>query len=383
MGPRTAASVKLHCDINHGRIVHLDRKEWSSFLKYISTKDFTPSKKVFHVMEALGYEFNGAVPPIHTFLVYTDLRFSRHNRDGDLHNRIRQIEGFAKAVVPPPNAPEERTAYFGRPHALDTVKYLTNRQIKDNLIQMGITHLTEVQQIVLRAPHRNVSRRTRRLPDIVSIFPPGVGKTVAYLLPAIMLLLEKEDDGSIYADQIINPLFSANARPKVLIICTITELVIEALEPALQITQGTPITVRAIYESSPVMDSVDVLEEGCHILAATPGRLEQMLNYDDGSMSEDRRRLITLKDIQLVIIDEAAELLDPQRQNDLANVLEAGPDLHLHSRWLFSRAMTEAERETLVRKYIPSYNKNNDAEQRFFRPKTWTPINDYIGPPGR
>jgi ATP-dependent RNA helicase RhlE len=155
--------------------------------------------------------------------------------------------------------------------------------------------------------------------DVVGIAQTGTGKTFAYLLPVLRLLP-----------------FSTQVNPRVLIILPTRELVVQVVDEAKKIAKYTNHRVLGVYGESNINRQKEAIVQGVDILVATPGRL-----YDLAVS-----RVLQLKSIQKLIIDEVDVLLDLGFRHQLINIFDILPQQRQHI--LFSATMTEEVDEVIT-----------------------------------
>lgn len=146
--------------------------------------------------------------------------------------------------------------------------------------------------------------------DFLGLAATGTGKTVAFGIP----LLEK-----------INPDFRAVQG---LILCPTREL---ALQVSGQIDLlGKHMGVRAlpIYGGAPYHDQIRGLKQGAKIVVGTPGRIIDHLE----------RGTLDLSNLEVVILDEADEMISMGFKEELEQILESAQSSNTQT-WLFSATM--------------------------------------------
>ncbi|OYT16715.1 MAG: ATP-dependent RNA helicase [Bacteroidetes bacterium 4572_77] len=123
--------------------------------------------------------------------------------------------------------------------------------------------------------------------DLMAFAQTGTGKTAAFLLPVLDILLDFEEDKNV----------------KALIIAPTRELASQIDQQLQGMAYYTPINSLAIYGGGDGIDfsqEKKALENGTSIIIATPGRL----------MSHLKMGYVNLKDLEFLILDEADKMLD-------------------------------------------------------------------------
>lgn len=146
--------------------------------------------------------------------------------------------------------------------------------------------------------------------DIIALAQTGTGKTAAFGLP----LIERIE-------------LSLNL-PQALIMAPTRELCIQITKDIKDFSRTQQqINTLAVYGGSSINKQIKALNRGVQIIAATPGRLLDLL----------RRGKIDTSAISTVVLDEADELLNMGFQNDLNAIFDTLPK-HYNT-WLFSATM--------------------------------------------
>ena len=145
--------------------------------------------------------------------------------------------------------------------------------------------------------------------DVLGRSNTGTGKTAAFGIPAI----EKVCQGT--------------RNPNALIICPTRELVTQVateLRKFSKYKEGVKIV--PIYGGQPIDRQIQLLKRGCGIVVGTPGRIMDHLN----------RRTLKLDDTNMVILDEADEMLNMGFKEDIEEILSMMPEGNEHQTVLFS-----------------------------------------------
>ena len=147
--------------------------------------------------------------------------------------------------------------------------------------------------------------------DVVALAQTGTGKTAAFGLP----LLSQVD-------------FS-NPATKALILAPTRELCVQIstdLKKYAKYIKGLKVT--EVYGGASIEGQIRTIKQSTpHIIAATPGRLIDLM----------KRKVINLKDIEVVVLDEADEMLNMGFKESIDTILEKTPPER--NVWLFSATM--------------------------------------------
>ncbi len=170
--------------------------------------------------------------------------------------------------------------------------------------------------------------------DLLAQAATGTGKTAAFALPMIHLLL---DDNA------------TKKRTRGLVLVPTRELAMQVAEAVHKYARGTGITVVPLYGGASMEQQMRALGRGCDIAVATPGR----------ALDHIRRKTLTLDAVRLLVLDEADEMLDMGFAEDIDTILSETPPTRQTS--LFSatmparilsiskRHLKDAERITIAR----------------------------------
>ncbi|MCE7991664.1 MAG: DEAD/DEAH box helicase [Roseivirga sp.] len=163
--------------------------------------------------------------------------------------------------------------------------------------------------------------------DLVGIAQTGTGKTFAYLLPLLRDLK-----------------FSKQVNPRILILVPTRELVLQVVEQAQLLTEYMSVRILGVYGGTNINTQGQEVAQGVDILVATPGRLYDLaLN-----------RLLQLKSINKLVIDEVDVMLDQGFRFQLQNIFELLPERRQNI--MFSATMTE-EVDELITDYFTNAAK--------------------------
>lgn len=181
--------------------------------------------------------------------------------------------------------------------------------------QLGFTEPMPVQKEVIPTL---LNQQT----DVVALAQTGTGKTAAFGLP----LVQKTDHS-------IN-------KPQALVLSPTRELCIQITKDIKDFSSNQhQISTLAVYGGSSINKQIQTLKRGVQIIAATPGRLLDLL----------RRGKIDTSAIKTVVLDEADELLNMGFQNDLNAIFDTLPKNY--KTWLFSATMPNSV-ERIANRYM-------------------------------
>ncbi|WP_157206185.1 DEAD/DEAH box helicase [Mariniflexile maritimum] len=148
--------------------------------------------------------------------------------------------------------------------------------------------------------------------DMVGIAQTGTGKTFAYMLPILK-----------------NLPFSKQESPRILVLVPTRELVVQVVEEVEKLTKYINTRVLGVYGGTNINTQKQAVANGVDILVATPGRVYDL------ALS----RVLQLKTIQKLVIDEVDVMLDLGFRHQLINIFDFLPEKRQNI--MFSATMTE------------------------------------------
>jgi len=148
--------------------------------------------------------------------------------------------------------------------------------------------------------------------DFIGLAQTGTGKTAAFGLP----LMDLVDTNSPN----VQALILAPTRE----LCMQISKQIEAFAKF-----DKKLKTLAVYGGADIVRQIKALRKGVHIIAATPGRLRDLI----------KRKAANLEDIQFMVLDEADEMLNMGFREEIDEILEGTPDSKRV--WLFSATMSK------------------------------------------
>jgi ATP-dependent RNA helicase RhlE len=148
--------------------------------------------------------------------------------------------------------------------------------------------------------------------DMVGIAQTGTGKTFAYMLPIIK-----------------NLKYSTEVNPRVLVLVPTRELVVQVVDEVEKLCKYTNNRVLGVYGGTNINTQRQAIAEGLDILVATPGR------FYDLALT----RVLQLKSIQKLVIDEVDVMLDLGFRHQIINIFDILPVRRQNI--MFSATMTQ------------------------------------------
>ncbi|GAA1118016.1 MULTISPECIES: DEAD/DEAH box helicase [Nesterenkonia] len=156
--------------------------------------------------------------------------------------------------------------------------------------------------------------------DIIGQAKTGTGKTLGFGIPAIQRVTSPDDAG--YDD------LPAPGAPQALIVAPTRELAVQVASDIKVASARRGIRVATIYGGRAYEPQIEELDRGVEIVVGTPGRLIDL----------HRQRHLKLKNVNIVVLDEADEMLDLGFLPDVETLLSAVPEIGRQT-MLFSATM--------------------------------------------
>ena len=165
-----------------------------------------------------------------------------------------------------------------------------NRQLLNAIADAGYTIPTPIQQKTIPL--------TLQGHDVLGIAQTGTGKTAAYLLPILMKVK-----------------YAQGKLPRCLIFAPTRELVIQIDKAVGELAKYTDIRHVALYGGLGPKTQIEAIQAGVDIIVATPGRFMDLYLRGD----------IGVKDIKIMILDEADKMMDMGFMPQIRSILEVIP----------------------------------------------------------
>jgi superfamily II DNA/RNA helicase len=155
--------------------------------------------------------------------------------------------------------------------------------------------------------------------DVLAASPTGSGKTLAFGIP----LAERVTD--------------ARGRPAALVLVPTRELASQVVDELAPIAAACSLRIAAVYGGTSVGAQAK-RARGAQILVATPGRLNDLIE----------RRLVSLRDVRVLVLDEADRMLDMGFRPQVDRILRDVPE---NRQTLLFSATLEGPVMDLARRY--------------------------------
>jgi ATP-dependent RNA helicase RhlE len=139
--------------------------------------------------------------------------------------------------------------------------------------------------------------------DVMAAAQTGTGKTASFILPILHMLSNPKHQ------------FKGNTL-RALVVTPTRELAAQVRESAVTYGRNLNLKSTAIYGGTSIRNQKKVLRRGIDILVATPGRLLDLYN----------QKSIDFSKIEILVLDEADQMLDMGFINDIKKIIRLLPD---------------------------------------------------------
>src|SRR6187455_1170510 len=138
--------------------------------------------------------------------------------------------------------------------------------------------------------------------DMLGQAATGTGKTAAFALPLLDILSQdtKTDRGKVRG----------------LVLVPTRELAMQVAEALHKYAKGSHLNVVPVYGGAPMDHQIRALRRGAEVVVGTPGRVLDHL----------RRQTLNLSTIEMVVLDEADEMLDMGFSEDIDAIISETPE---------------------------------------------------------
>jgi len=222
-----------------------------------------------------------------------------------------------------------------------------NTPLYNAIEDLGFTHPTPIQA---KAYNTVASGK-----DVVGIAQTGTGKTFAYMLPILK-----------------NLKFSLQENPRVLVLVPTRELVVQVVDEIEKLAKYINVRVLGVYGGTNINTQKRAIANGVDIIVATPGRLFDL------AVS----RVLQLKSIQKLVIDEVDVMLDLGFRHQLLNIFDILPERRQNI--MFSATMTDDVNDMIVEFFkkpeqvtvaVSGTPLENIKQERYNVPNFYTKVN--------
>jgi ATP-dependent RNA helicase DeaD len=135
--------------------------------------------------------------------------------------------------------------------------------------------------------------------DLMGQARTGTGKTAAFVVPILEGLQQRGEKGG----------------PQALVLTPTRELAAQVHGEFVKLSPGCSVSIVALCGGKPVRGQTSQLRRGADVIVGTPGRVLDHIG----------RRTLVLKDLRLVVLDEADRMLDIGFRPDIEKILRGCP----------------------------------------------------------
>jgi superfamily II DNA/RNA helicase len=198
--------------------------------------------------------------------------------------------------------PEETIISDEKPHEIEEKSFAdfnVRADIVESLADAGITHPFPIQAMTLPvalAGH-----------DIIGQAKTGTGKTLGFGIPALQRVVGPDDAG--------HEKLAAPGAPQALVIVPTRELAVQVANDLQNAARKRNARIATIYGGRAYEPQVEALQKGVEVVVGTPGRLIDLY----------KQKHLSLKNVKMVILDEADEMLDLGFLPDVETLIAGTP----------------------------------------------------------
>ncbi|MCX8453410.1 DEAD/DEAH box helicase [Paenarthrobacter ureafaciens] len=210
--------------------------------------------------------------------------------------------------------PEETITSDETPHEIEEKSFAdfdVRADIVESLADAGITHPFPIQAMTLPVALGGH--------DIIGQAKTGTGKTLGFGIPVLQRIEGRDDPG--YAK------LAVQGAPQALIIVPTRELAVQVANDLETASRKRNARIATIYGGRAYEPQIDALQKGVEIVVGTPGRLIDLY----------KQRHLSLKNVKMVVLDEADEMLDLGFLPDVETLIAGTPPVR--QTLLFSATM--------------------------------------------
>lgn len=173
--------------------------------------------------------------------------------------------------------------------------------------------------------------------DVAAQAQTGTGKTAAFLITVL--------------DRLVRSGAGSGQNPSALIVAPTRELALQIYEDARVLGAYTGVRMSAVFGGVDYEKQAQQLREGTDIVIGTPGRLIDFL----------KQKVLVLKDVQVLVVDEADRMFDMGFIRDLRYLLRRLPPYEKRQSMLFSATLNYRVLEL-------AYEHMNSPEEIYIEP---------------
>jgi len=171
-------------------------------------------------------------------------------------------------------------------------EYPLSKQIQKAIAELGFINPTPIQEKV-------IPEILEKGTDIIGLAQTGTGKTAGFGLP------------------VLQQLNASGKSVQSLILCPTRELCMQITSDLVNYSKYmSGVSIVSVYGGTSIVPQINALKKGAHIVVGTPGRTLDLI----------KRKVLSLRKIRWIILDEADEMLNMGFKDDLDAILEDTPE---------------------------------------------------------
>ncbi|WP_314191389.1 DEAD/DEAH box helicase [uncultured Arthrobacter sp.] len=198
--------------------------------------------------------------------------------------------------------PEETIISDEKPHEIaekSFVDFDVRADIVESLADAGITHPFPIQAMTLPVALSGH--------DIIGQAKTGTGKTLGFGIPVLQRVVGRDDAGF---DKLPSP-----GAPQAMVIVPTRELAVQVANDLQTASRKRNVRIATIYGGRAYEPQIDALQKGVEVVVGTPGRLIDLY----------KQKHLVLKNVKIVVLDEADEMLDLGFLPDVETLIAGTP----------------------------------------------------------
>ncbi|MFP3459314.1 DEAD/DEAH box helicase [Arthrobacter globiformis] len=198
--------------------------------------------------------------------------------------------------------PEETIISDEKPHEIAEKSFAdfdVRSDIVESLADAGITHPFPIQAMTLPVALTGH--------DIIGQAKTGTGKTLGFGIPVLQRVVGRDDAGF---DKLPSP-----GAPQAMVIVPTRELAVQVANDLQTASRKRNVRIATIYGGRAYEPQIDALQKGVEVVVGTPGRLIDLF----------KQRHLVLKNVKIVVLDEADEMLDLGFLPDVETLIAGTP----------------------------------------------------------
>jgi superfamily II DNA/RNA helicase len=198
--------------------------------------------------------------------------------------------------------PEETIISDEKPHEIaekSFADFSVRADIVESLADAGITHPFPIQAMTLPVALSGH--------DIIGQAKTGTGKTLGFGIPALQRVVGQDDPGF--------GKLPAPGAPQAMVIVPTRELAVQVANDLQTASRKRNARIATIYGGRAYEPQIEALQKGVEVVVGTPGRLIDLY----------KQKHLVLKNVKIVVLDEADEMLDLGFLPDVETLIAGTP----------------------------------------------------------